>query len=102
MDEARLDAVADRDDRGSNDPAQLDAYSQAVVDAVARVGPCVGAISVRRRLADRTGKMHEVSGAGSGFAFTPDGFVLTNSHVVHGASSVHVVFPDGTELDADP
>jgi S1-C subfamily serine protease len=102
MDEARLDAVAERDDRGSNDPAPLDAYSQAVVDAVARVGPSVGAISVRRRLADRTGKMHEVSGAGSGFAFTPDGFVLTNSHVVHGASSVHVVFPDGTELDADP
>jgi len=102
MDEARLDAVADRDDRGVNDPAPLDAYSQAVVNAVARVGPSVGAISVRRRLADRTGKMHEVSGAGSGFAFTPDGFVLTNSHVVHGASSVHVVFPDGTELDADP
>ena len=102
MDEAHLEAVADRDGKGANDPAPLDAYSQAVVDAVARVGPSVGAISVRRRLADRTGKMHEVSGAGSGFAFTPDGFVLTNSHVVHGASSVHVVFPDGTELDADP
>ena len=86
----------------NGDSARLDAYSEAVVGTVARVGPAVGAISVRRRVADRGGRMHEVGGAGSGFAFTPDGFVLTNSHVVHGASAVHVVFPDGSEFDADP
>jgi S1-C subfamily serine protease len=85
-----------------DDGGALDAYSRTVVDAVATVGPAVGAISVHRRLADRAGRVHEVSGAGSGFAFTPDGFVLTNSHVVHGASVVHVVFPDGSEFDADP
>jgi S1-C subfamily serine protease len=86
----------------TGDLGLLDAYSRTVVEAVDRVGPAVGAISVRRRLADRNGRMREVGGAGSGFAFTPDGFVLTNSHVVHGASSVHVVFPDGAEFDADP
>jgi S1-C subfamily serine protease len=86
----------------AGDLDRLDAYSRTVVDTVARVGPAVGAISVRRRMADRSGRMHEVGGAGSGFAFTPDGFVLTNSHVVHGASAVHVVFPDGSEFDSDP
>jgi S1-C subfamily serine protease len=102
MDDARLSSAPDPDDTGAGDAVRLDAYSRTVVDAVEQVGPAVGAISVRRRLADRSGRMHEVSGAGSGFAFTPDGFVLTNSHVVHGASSVHVVFPDGSEFDADP
>jgi len=87
---------------GGDDAKLLDAYSRTVVDAVARVGPAVAAISVRRRVADRDGRTHEVGGTGSGFAFTPDGFVLTNSHVVHGASSVHVVFPDGSEFDSDP
>jgi len=79
----------------------LDAYSATVIRVVERVGPAVGAISVRRRLADRSGRMREAGGTGSGFAFTPDGFVLTNSHVVHGASGLHVVFPDGSEFDAD-
>jgi S1-C subfamily serine protease len=102
MEDTRLAAANDGGDTDTGDRAALDAYSRTVVDAVASVGPAVGAISIRRRLADRTGRMHEVSGAGSGFAFTPDGFVLTNSHVVHGASVVHVVFPDGSEFDADP
>jgi S1-C subfamily serine protease len=85
----------------TGDQGLLDAYSATVIRVVERVGPAVGAISVRRRLADRSGRMREAGGTGSGFAFTPDGFVLTNSHVVHGASGLHVVFPDGSEFDAD-
>jgi S1-C subfamily serine protease len=89
----------------SGDPTShqglLDAYSATVTRVVERVGPAVGAISVRRRLADRSGRMRETAGTGSGFAFTPDGFVLTNSHVVHAASGLRVVFPDGSEFDAE-
>jgi S1-C subfamily serine protease len=79
----------------------LDAYSASVTRVVDRVGPAVGAITVRRRLAGPGGRSRDASGSGSGFAFTPDGFVLTNSHVVHGASGVRVVFPDGSDYEAE-
>jgi S1-C subfamily serine protease len=72
----------------------LDAYSRTIVAIVERVGPAVGFVSVRKR-------GREQRGTGSGFTFTPDGYLLTNSHVVHGASEVHVAFADGREFDAD-
>jgi S1-C subfamily serine protease len=86
---------------GGDEPL-LDAYSSAVTRVVERVGPAVAAITVRRRVRAANGHAREAGGSGSGFAFTPDGFVLTNSHVVHGASSVKVAFPEGTEYDAEP
>jgi len=76
------------------DPADeplLDAYSRAVSGVVARVSPSVLKLEVRHAQGRRDG----AAGSGSGFVFTPDGFVLTNSHVVHGASSIAAVAADG-------
>ena len=71
----------------------LDSYSRAVVSAVEKVGPAVAHISVRQQSSTRN-PQSERGGSGSGFVFTPDGFVLTNSHVIHNASEIIVTFPD--------
>lgn len=80
----------------------LDAYSQAVVGAVERVGPAVVHLEVTGPSPDPRRRPNDAVGAGSGFFFTPDGFLLTNSHVVHGARQIRATLADGGTYMAYP
>ena len=88
-----------------SDEELLDAYSQAVISAAGKVSPSVVNIDVLHRLRSRRAAdprfPREAQGSGSGFIFTPDGLILTNSHVVHGASHIDVVLSDGRRVMAD-
>ncbi len=96
-------APAHRSDQNS---ALLDAYSTAVTNVVDHVLPAVVKIDVshhsprRNRLrppGPNSGR-EPVTGSGSGVIFTPDGFILTNSHVIHKAASINVILSDGKEI----
>jgi S1-C subfamily serine protease len=87
----------------SNDDLILDAYSQAVTSASARVSPSVVNIDVHQvpKPGSSGEHPHEIRGSGSGFVLTPDGFILTNSHVVHAASRIDVILTDGGRYAAE-
>ena len=82
------------------DELLLDAYSHAVIKATDLVNPSVVNIAVSQDRSSPGRPPGERAGSGSGFVFTPDGFILTNSHVVHGASKVRTTLFDGRQLDA--
>jgi S1-C subfamily serine protease len=82
---------ADLDWVPPGDEEVLDAYSRAVVKATETVAPAVAHLEV-----DLKGR----KGTGSGFCFTPDGLLLTNSHVVRGARAIRASFADGLSRDA--
>ena len=83
----------------ADDGALLDEYSRTVVSAVARVEPAVVNIDIKQQRMSRRGP-REIDGSGSGFIITPDGFILTNSHVVHEAKEIAVNLFDGREFRA--
>ncbi len=83
----------------------LDAYSKAVISAADKVSPSVVNIDVRHPSGARQRgpkrQPAEVRSNGSGFVFTPDGFILTNSHVVHGATRIDATLADGHRYKAE-
>jgi S1-C subfamily serine protease len=83
----------------ANDTAAFDAYSRTVIAVAESIGPTVAHLQVEQV---RTGPIRTRTqhGSGSGFVFTPDGLILTNSHVVHGARSIRANFADGSSYDA--
>jgi len=83
----------DRDDADGIERDALDAYSRVIVDVAESMGPAV----VNLRAASGDGGRRS-GGSGSGFLFTPDGFLLTNHHVVRGSSRVRVRLTDGREV----
>jgi S1-C subfamily serine protease len=90
---------------GSADAGLLDSYSHAVIHAVERVGPSVVNVEVHHAVPQnpgrvRAGEPRERRGGGSGFVFTPDGLILTNSHVVHNAVRIEVTLPDARRVPA--
>ena len=88
-------------ERARPDDSLLDAYSTAVTGAVERMSPSVVNIEVHQAAGrTRSGEPRERQGGGSGFVFTPDGLILTNSHVVHEAVRIVVTLTDGRRMPA--
>jgi S1-C subfamily serine protease len=88
-------------DHSPSNGTLLDAYSAAVTSAEERISPSVVHIAVSQGAGrTRSGEPRERQGGGSGFVFTPDGLILTNSHVVHEATRISAALADGRHMPA--
>jgi S1-C subfamily serine protease len=105
LDENGNDANATKSPGLPIDDDLLDAYSRAVAGVAETVSPTVVRLDVKRRMRGRDAAggeiAREVGGSGSGFIFTPDGLIATNSHVVSGATAITVTLSDGQVFQAD-
>jgi S1-C subfamily serine protease len=94
----------ERVDENFDEGEIFDSYSRAVINASERVSPSVVKIEVEAKQQKTRGgrAVPNQAGSGSGFIFTPDGFILTNSHVVSNAEKISVVMQNGNKFQADP
>jgi len=99
------ESATDLKTTATSDDSLLDAYSRAVIEAAEKMSPSVVYIEMGRDAQKSTSNgrrpSREMAGSGSGFLFTPDGFILTNSHVVHGANKIQVGLTDGRRMEAE-
>lgn len=95
MDDSPDEACCDISASDTQDMELLDAYSRAVIKVADTVGPAVVSVSVGKK---KMNNRPEIPGAGSGVLITPDGYVLTNDHVVHNAKQLNATLMDGTSL----
>jgi S1-C subfamily serine protease len=100
--ENSFESTQHQNNRTDNDGELLDAYSHAVTSVVKKVSPSIVNIEVQRLRvrADRRRPI-EMRGNGSGFIFTPDGYILTNSHVVRDTDTIEVTLNDGQQFRAE-
>src|SRR5258708_36187628 len=81
----------------TKDEGLLDAYSRAVVGVVEKVGPAVVSIAIKQN----RGRGYGAEGAASGIIFAPDGYILTNNHVVENTVEVDVALTNGDTFKAE-
>jgi S1-C subfamily serine protease len=104
-DASETEGAQTAEDLPAADDTLLDAYSQSVTAAAELVSPSVVHVKVHYR--PRNQKVSDprlrqrAQGSGSGFIITPDGFLLTNSHVIHNAARIEVLLADGRRYEAD-
>ncbi|HEX2869531.1 MAG TPA: trypsin-like peptidase domain-containing protein [Ignavibacteriales bacterium] len=105
MQDTYPEALKGREEEILSDDELLDVYSKTVTGAAERISPSVVNIDVTKsvQVQDKRGRSYpwERTGSGSGFVFTPDGFILTNSHVVHNAGKLKVTLTDGNQYEGD-
>lgn len=105
MQEGYPKALKGRDEKTFSDEEILDIYSKTVIGVAEKISPSVVNIDVTKRVKvqDRRGRTYpwDQTGSGSGFIFTPDGFILTNSHVVHNAGRLKVTLTDGLQYEGE-
>jgi S1-C subfamily serine protease len=93
--------AVERSASAAGDTSLLDAYSRAVMAAVEKISPSVVNVEVHQAAErGRSGEPRERRGGGSGFVFTPDGLILTNSHVVHDATRIEITLSDARRVPA--
>jgi S1-C subfamily serine protease len=103
-----LDFPSNRENSGTTSTAAretdalMDAYSQAVTRAVRKIGPSVVHVHVKRsQAAGHDRHTQDIQGSGSGVIITPDGYCVTNSHVVEDANVFNATSADGSSYSAE-
>jgi len=98
---SKLNIVSNNDSsKDESDSQFMDPYSTTIIHAVAKVSPSVVQINIRKpHTRHHEGQVPDATG--SGFIVSPEGFVVTNSHVVNNASEIEVNLPDGTSFQAE-